>query len=229
LLSHIRIGVAPIAIITLFLLGGVLLYGVYYLMTRPQAAIVVASTSIVPYTKEKDVNITSDNRTAITTGIAGLLQSTHEQPGSLTYMRFLKSGVELSAHDFFQALAPQASDSLARSFDIRYMSGVYSAIDNEAFVMLSTLDYGQTFAGMLAWEPSMSADLASIFPALSGLGQNTWNDDTFNNQDVRVLRDSSGKIVLVYGFLDKSILVITSDENTFQQIASKYINNKLVR
>jgi hypothetical protein len=106
---------------------------------------------------------------------------------------------------------------------------VYAGVNNETFVILTTQDYGQTFAGMLAWEPNMPTDLTTLFPTLAANTNNTWSDDTFNNQDVRIIRDNSGNVILVYGFLDNATLVITGTEDVFQQIASKYINNKLVR
>jgi hypothetical protein len=228
--SQLKIGITPLIVILLFLVGGGLLYGAYYLVTRPQPTVVVASTSIIPYTSEKTFTISSaaDTRATIMTDISDTLTTPSSQIGSVTYIRFFKDTSELSINDFFFALAPHAPNILVRSFEGAYMSGVYAAVDTEPFIILSTSDFGQTFAGMLDWEPYMTQDLAALFPSAAASGA-TWGDDTFNNQDVRIIRDASGTIQLVYGFIGKTTLVITGNETAFQQIASKYVNNQLVR
>ena len=217
-----------ITILVLCLLGVGLLYESYALLSKPQTPVTVASVSIIPYTSEKTYTVQADARTTVVTSISDDMNSSHGSIGTVTYVRFLQGTTLLAPNDLFQALGPQAPSTLVRSFGGAYMSGVYSGISNEPFFILTSSDYGQTFAGMLAWEPSMVADLTPIFPQLTH-AQSTWQDDTFNNQNVRVLRNDAGSVVLVYGFVNQHILIMATDEMIFQDLASKYINNQLVR
>jgi hypothetical protein len=49
----------------------------------------------------------------------------------------------------------------------------------------------------------------------------SFQDAVIVNKDVRVLRDDSGKIALVYGFYDKQTILITTDENTFKEVVTR--------
>jgi predicted ATP-binding protein involved in virulence len=110
------------------------------------------------------------------------------------------------------------------------MAGIYSSNPNKIFFILSTDDYGLTYSGMLKWESTMANDLSPFFQNIDIQSTSTplFQDDSFNNHDVRVLRNSNGQIVLMYGFIDKNTLVIVPDETIFQSIANKYINSKLI-
>lgn len=54
-----------------------------------------------------------------------------------------------------------------------------------------------------------------------GPTEHQFEDDIIRNQDVRVLRNQDGEIVLLYGFPDASTLVITTNEHTFAEIATR--------
>jgi hypothetical protein len=53
-----------------------------------------------------------------------------------------------------------------------------------------------------------------------------FEDAVIRNKEVRVLKDDSGKIQLIYSFLDPSTIIITTNEYTFIEIQSRYSSRR---
>lgn len=51
-------------------------------------------------------------------------------------------------------------------------------------------------------------------------------DEVTSNQNVRALKDSTGKTILLYGYKDKQILIIARDENAFGKILERLTVSK---
>lgn len=231
-------GILPLVGVVLFVSGAITLVTIYYNIASNSAPIkVILDNSLVPYTDKMALDLPKPvdilNREQILKTLSDKKNTYNKSVGSVLYLQFLYNKTELSSVEFFQNIAATAPPSLARSFGEKYMSGIYSFDTNEVFLLLSTDDYGITYAGMLKWENSMANDLSLLFPNTptlsAGLDTTIFKDDSFNNQDVRILRNSSGQIGLVYGFIDKNILVITANEKIYQALVNKYRNSKLVR
>jgi hypothetical protein len=80
-------------------------------------------------------------------------------------------------------------------------------------IILEVTDATTVFGALLNWEDSMAEDLANTF-ATGGLSGVTFADKTIGQTDVRVLADD-GTPVLVYGFINKNVVVITQDLAAF--------------
>jgi hypothetical protein len=80
-------------------------------------------------------------------------------------------------------------------------------------IILKVTDATSVFGALLGWETSMAEDLSNSF-GTGGLSGVSFTDKTFEQTDVRVLSDN-GSPVLVYGFVDKDIVVITQDLTAF--------------
>lgn len=119
------------------------------------------------------------------------------------------------------------------------------------FFILSVASYSETFSGMLQWEPLMQSDLKQIFslypppiqniqPATSTLvlstkkvspsatstpstpiAQPVFLDDSVANHDVRIYRDLLGRSILVYGYWNRTTLVIARDPVAFSEILQR--------
>lgn len=238
-------GILPLLGIILFVSGVGALVIIYYKMSSNNAPIEVAlNSSLIQYTDKKSVDLDATKlpvgisaREIITKNLSSELSKYNKPAGSVLYLQFLYNKVELSSEDFFRNVAVSAPPALTRAFGQKYMAGVYSFDTNGIFLISSVDDYGNAYTGMLKWENSIAEDLPPLFKTseLSSVsfsvasGTPIFKDDAFNNQDVRILRNSSGETVLVYGFADKNTLIITSDEKIYQAIVNKYRNNKLVR
>lgn len=228
----------PLAGIVLFLGGAAALIYMYYNLTSNTTPIkVVLNQSIIPYSEKSDTNLPTKfvnkaARAQIIKTFGDQARSYNKPAGSVLYLEFLSDKNILPTAIFFRNIAASAPSSLPRAFGEKYMSGIYSFDTNATFLLLSIDDYGSVYSGMLKWESGIISDLSQIFSLdnlLNGSTTPIFQDDSFNNQDVRILRNASGEIVFVYGFMDKSLLIMTKNENVYQALANKYRNSKLVR
>lgn len=116
------------------------------------------------------------------------------------------------------------------------------------FFILRVSSYERTFAGMLSWERTIKDDLASFYPAFTrapievvsaatSTATSTkpvatsspaqpvfierFRDDIVDNHDVRVLRDEENNTLMVYGYRDKTTLVIARSEEAFREVVRR--------
>lgn len=119
------------------------------------------------------------------------------------------------------------------------------------FFALRVDSYERTYAGILTWEPLMHRDLALLYPlypvetstAIEGtVGTTTatstttiktpvfateapartrFEDAIVANHDVRILRDSAGRSLILYGYADKRTLLIVRDEAAFEALLAR--------
>lgn len=124
------------------------------------------------------------------------------------------------------ALQLPAPEILLRNIESASTVGiVQGATDARAFFILKVSSYERTFAGMLEWEPRILADLELLYPPYpsADMGTSTpavtvlpaFEDEILANRDVRVLRDTLGRTLILYGYRDKETLIIARDEASF--------------
>lgn len=141
----------------------------------------------------------------------------------------------------FDALQIPVPAILARNLDGQAtIGGTRTDAGAHPFIVLPVASYERTFAGMLAWEPTMRDSLAPWYPAYGTLATGTststssplvagdgaevlpfFVDTVVGNRDVRALRDASGRTILLYGYADKLTLIISRDEDSFTTIISR--------
>lgn len=123
--------------------------------------------------------------------------------------------------------------------------------ETRVFFILRVTSYDATFRGMLSWEPSIAHDLAALYPAYpaqaAAIAASTtatssapatatgapalaptsvsaapqFIDETVDNHDVRALKDSAGRSILLYGYYDEQTLIIARDEASFEEIIGR--------
>jgi hypothetical protein len=138
-----------------------------------------------------------------------------------------------------QGLQLPAPDILLRNLSIESTVGIVHAGDEiRPFFVMKSTSYERSRYGMLAWEPTMASDLAILYPpyALTAIAPvatstatstprsstpKTFTDAVIANHDVRVLRDVSGRSIMVYGYYDKETFVIARDEAAFTEIVRR--------
>ncbi|KND50086.1 MAG: hypothetical protein AB203_03815 [Parcubacteria bacterium C7867-008] len=146
-----------------------------------------------------------------TDGKSGVI--TAPQPGGQTIKKMFQS----------------APDILLRNISDESTFGIVQAGEsNAAFFILDVTSYERTFAGMLGWEPKIATDLSVLYPAYQEAPISTstprvtssprFSDSSVANHDVRILKDDSGKTILIYGYRDKQTLIIARDEAAFSSI-----------
>jgi hypothetical protein len=130
---------------------------------------------------------------------------------------------------FMSAIGAQPPADLLRSLSDTFFLGLHTVDKNAPVIVINVTSYDHAFAGMLAWEPTMNADLSPLFTPLPALvtapdgipTQRTFTDVVMNNYDVRALKDDSGQVELYYSFPTRNILIIAESPYTFTEILTR--------
>lgn len=153
--------------------------------------------------------------------------------------------VPLAGGALITAMQLPAPDILLRNISEKSTVGIiHSGEETRPFFVFGVTSYERTFAGMLAWERSMGRDLTTLYPA-RGTGelapaatstsigtstpvyiepiraQDTFIDAIVANHDVRVLKDTKGQTLLLYGYVGKNLLVLARDEVAYSALLSR--------
>lgn len=115
----------------------------------------------------------------------------------------------LTAEDFFMNLRVGLPESAIRSLADDFVIGSVTTTKNEPFILLRSANFDALFAGMLAWEPRLRRDLSPLFDD-TYVDEDIFTDGVRENRAVRILYDALGGEALLYAFIDKNTLVITS-------------------
>ncbi len=218
---------------TLFLILGIATVGVvFYLKSRNTAVIVQNTKALMGFSEEKMISVSGLNREKIMDDIVSEKQSANLQVNSVLYINTVNTENEPeNLENVLSILAPNMPPSLSRSFDKKYMLGIYSFDSNEPFIILTTSDFANSYSGMLKWEKDMVLDLGKIFsiPQFTGSSTPEFKDEAMKNKDLRVLKSGDKKTVLLYSFIDKNTLVITANGDILNAIIGKYNISKQIR
>jgi hypothetical protein len=218
--------------IVCFIGGGIIFGGIYFLNTQKEDDVVLqAEQVIIPYTHKKEVVLDNTSAGALTSALILEKNSFKPEVNNVLYVSFVYGTSSLPVSTILNIIAPRAGDALKRNIS-EVMTGVYSYDTTEIFFLLRPDDFGIAYSEMLNWESSLGGDMSVFFPELQthlSTNPSVFTDETYKNKDVRVIRNSSGKIVLLYGFIDRDTLVITANEKIFEAILNKYNQSKLAR
>jgi hypothetical protein len=184
-----------------------------------------------------------------TTGLTGgqlmsLLSAERDNAGSLPlgtikhlYLTANLDGSKflVGARDFLETIGADVRSPYLRSINQTFMLGFHVFNGSQPFLILKVGFFEGAFAGMLAWEGEMQDDLAplfgqkadSIFDEDITKGQPAFSDVVIKNKDTRVLKDSAGNIILLYSFVDRETLVITTREDTFIEIFTRMTSSRV--
>lgn len=217
--------------IALLFIGALVVTAVYYVRSHQQVVIEQKTKALMEFSVEKTFATASSTRDSLISEIISEKNSFKNIVNSVLYINTTdSSGNPEKVERVLSLLAPNMPASLARSFDDKYMLGIFSYDTNEAFIILTTSDYASSYAGMLKWETGMQSDLGKVFDVQQNASTtNTFVDEALRNKDLRILRDAQGKTTLLYSFIDKNTLVITKNENIFNAILAKYLTSKNTR
>ncbi|MFA5997823.1 MAG: hypothetical protein WC814_00270 [Candidatus Paceibacterota bacterium] len=192
--------------------------------------------------------------------ISGTGTTLFQAIGQLTTRPLAAGAVRLLSLDatattsVFSALQVPAPSVLLRNVvTAGSMAGVVSTGGGtqSPFFILSVASFGDTFAGMLQWEPLILRDLARLFPpypapaiatttsattTLKSTGKTAsttppapaarFVDAIVANHDVRVYRDTLGRDILLYGYWNQTTLVIARDVAAFTEIIGRLATSR---
>jgi len=242
--GHSRRGSGMLFAAALFLvLGGAAVFGVYVIMQeRMGIAPTVSSTASLLFA-ETTVSFSLDNLSSLDlkrklaqtrAGLNATLGSvTHIVPvvsAEASVQADQGSGTRpATLQEFLAALGTRASPDLVRALGSDFFFGIHTVDKNAPVLVIPVVSYEHAFAGMLAWERTMNADLAPVFTAVpdqvagpGGLPQKRqFNDLVMRNYDVRALKDDAGVIELYYSFPTKELLIIAESPYSFAEVLSR--------
>jgi hypothetical protein len=164
-------------------------------------------------------------------GVSGNVVVTYVTGGTAT----TSGSVPQPGGVLIRALSLPIPDILLRNIDQTSTVGVVTAgSETRPFMILKVNSYERTFAGMLAWERTIAQDLAPFYPpyavsapvststpAATTTAPALFTDAIVSNYDVRILRDSAGRSVLLYGYRGKDMLLIARDEASFSTLITR--------
>lgn len=222
----------------LILAGGVGAYVAYTRYLAASAPIVLAPAAEAP--------IFVDEREGVSGAGLALLQAMEQSvkrplAGGAVRLLYLEGATTTSV---FSALRLPSPGALSRNIVAAgSMAGVVNVPSTSLeaggaqspFFILSVASFGDTFAGMLAWETTMPRDLNSLFPPyLSATATSTaatttpaaFRDEVIANHDARVYRDTASRSVLLYGYWNQTTLVIARDPAAFIEILGRLATSR---
>lgn len=153
--------------------------------------------------------------------------------GSVTNLYFTLDRKELSGGQFLEKIEVRAKQSFIRSLGERYLFGVHSFDGNHGFFIFEVDFFENALSGMFDWEKILFDDLWPILftskpdTTSEEIALAKFEDMVIKNRDTRVLRDNTGKIVLIYSFPDKNHLIITSSERTLIEAFDRLTSSRL--
>ena len=214
---------------TLLLLGITTVGIVYYMQSQNEIIVVQKTKALLAFGEEKIVPIETQTREKLVSLFDKEKESFKLPVNSILYINIVgEADISAPITLVLSLLAPRMPPSLLRSFEEKYMLGVYSFDTNEFFIILKTSDFATSFAGMLKWEADLQKDIGVLFDIEQNASTtiNIFVDRSLKNKDLRILKDSVGNTLLLYSFVDKNTLIITKNETVFGAILPKYLIHK---
>lgn len=226
--------------VLLLVIASVLGFGAFYayrLNTAPNLTPQFEPSILFTEAREQ-VDITDENPRGIMSLLGNARKNTLFSLGSIIELYVLEEtppneeGVSLLGHldaiDFLERIEAAVPDTFIQTLGTDYMIGIHVIDESVPFMILTTRSYGHAFSGMLSWERNIEENLMPFFspgvdfvkPAVAE-GENSFSDTVIQNLDVRILRDSNNEIRIMYAFIDRSTIVITTNIRTLIELASR--------
>jgi hypothetical protein len=241
------IGKAALIVAGVLLLGGAAVALVFVFL--PQApAVLIQKQDTSPFIAVDNTTVLvlkpdQFNRVTLMQNLTALRQKPGVSLGLMERMYVAVSATAvkeappvLTIQELLAKIAPNISGEFLRALDpTYYLLGTHVFDGNQAFLVLKVDSYERAFSGMLTWENNMEQELIPLFdrqvsPTLGGASTTEaapsflltrFRDKIVGNHDARVLEDGAGNIVLLWTFLDRNTLVITTNEWTLKEVVAR--------
>lgn len=230
----------------LIIVLGIFALAAAYLLNN-QSSTVVVQTQILPslitteYKDELNINSVVQNRfvSALSSKINDI-----QIPVNNIYNVYITTGTSsakrlITASDFVTITDLNMPDIIKRTLTTDFMVGMYSfGNGNLPFVIFKTSSFDNTYAGMIEWETYLQKDFTQLFrlngangggdiaSALTPTVTQKFVDGVVVNQDVRLLRDNTGRTILLYAIFNKDTIIITVNEDAFKEIVDRLNKEK---
>lgn len=134
-----------------------------------------------------------------------------------------------TTREFFDVVGFRAPDELLRALGDEFFFGFHTVDENAPVLVIPVTSYERAFAGLLAWEKSMNADLSPVFTRVPPfartpdgiLVERAFEDGVMRNFDVRALKDDAGVVQLYYALPTRELLIIAESPYSFAEILAR--------
>jgi|GEM_PF-3092209 len=213
---------ARFAVIGFVLLSGALGVGISMYLFQPETpaqevVVVYEAPSLVAAESQVDLPLGTDQNTfmqELSAYVAQNAQTVQIYPS----VQNAEGTRPASTQEILGALSWRMPGSFARS--IRQLT--FGATASAPFLVLESTSFDVAFAGMLEWERTLSADLSPVFgaPVIESFDPSArtdtqvreafFKDAVSSNKNIRLLLDEQGEDRIVYTFIDKDTILITT-------------------
>lgn len=217
-----------------FIVGGIMIF-IYSVINRNAPVDVTRTNVVFPsllFTENQvQIDMTELNRTEFFRAIHAQVDNQTLIPETINnlYVSYKTSFGQTTVPStlFLTKLGIEVPETFFQNLDPQFMLGVYSKQPvNNQFLIFKVKDFNETFLAMRDFETSM----LSAFLKLFRIDTKTDGKDIFNksfetvtlfNKEARVLKDSTGKTVLSYIFLDPKTIMITTQTDAVQEVLKR--------
>jgi hypothetical protein len=185
----------------------------------PIATTDTTETTITPNTTLAQlITPTTEGRRAL---LQALAAATTNEKELRQYIPTSPTGVPLLAPALFTIINPTAS----ADFRSNVAAVTIGSYQGQPWIKLRVQNRATALGGMFAWEHSQSADLNPLFGttirgdrtvSLSG-----FRDSSVADLDVRMLETDRGEVRIVYGFINDTTILITTDTTKFTELRAQ--------
>ncbi|MDP3726179.1 MAG: hypothetical protein Q8R36_03200 [bacterium] len=126
----------------------------------------------------------------------------------------------IPTREFLSTFPNDIPERLLRTINNEFFFGFHSFKKIAPFLIITNRFYDGAFLGMLEWEKFMLHDIAPLF-LISPADQGKFFDAVIKNIDVRFLKNTRGEAILMYSFIDRQTIVITTNADTFAEIVTR--------
>ncbi len=220
------------------LLGSGAIFGVFTVMNQQQTRPQTQTTSSILFAEQSvllSLDVSSANDLKRTLGSARI--SSTGTLGSITRIIPVVTATggdagetrPTSFKEFITAIGARPPEELLRALGDDFFLGLHTVDKNAPILIVPVTDHSHAFAGMLAWEETLNADLAPLFLALpthttdaeGHPAKRVYEDLIMRNYDVRALKDDAGTVQFFYSFPSQNILIIAESPYSFTEILSR--------
>jgi hypothetical protein len=219
--------------------GAVVAFGVYYTYQFRNSAPTVPGIppSMIFTEAQERIDLTGKNPRSTVQLLALARRNTFFSLGSMIEFYLVRNAktqedgtvlMHLTSEEFLRSIDAAVPETFLQSLSEDYIVGLHVIDENIPFIVLTTSSYGHAFNGMFAWERHIEEDLAPFFSPSAGYirpaaaeADNAFVDSVAGNLDVRILRDENRNVRILYSFVDRSTVVITTDLRTLLELASR--------
>lgn len=177
-------------------------------------------TPVVPNFIPTDTTVTIPLSTNTDSFSRAVLNEMAKGSASIEYIVTGEDGSVVSSNALMRVLGKGMGSSFVHALNAHFMLGSIETTHAEPFIILQSSNFDVAFAGMLAWENQMPQDLTPLFG--ESLPKNmSFTDALKSNRSIRLLKDTTGKEHIVYAFVNKNLIIITTSTEALSQIIDR--------